>query len=145
MRRPYWPLPLLALAALWLLLLRAAGPPPAPAPLKNGEPRSPKDERATFRVPAGFKVELVASEPAVVDPVAMAFDERGRIYVAEMRGYPNGGKGTGVISSGRIRLLEDRDNDGFYETSTLYADNLRFPTGLMPWGKGLLVANAPEL
>src|SRR5262245_58008937 len=145
MRRPWWPLlPLFALPAMWLLL-PAAGPPPRPAPLRNGEPRTPRDELATFSVPEGFRVELVASEPAVVDPVAMAFDERGRIFVAEMRGYPNGGKGTGKISSGRVRVLEDRDNDGFYETSSTFADNLRFPTGVMPWGKGLLVANAPEL
>src|SRR5581483_3840690 len=53
--------------------------------------------------------------------------------------------GTGVITSGRIRLLEDRVGDGFYETSTLYADGLRFPTGVMPWKGGMLVSNAPDL
>src|SRR5262249_14816737 len=74
-----------------------------------------------------------------------AFDADGRIYVAEMRGYPNGGVGTGKITSGRVKLLQDKDGDGFYETSTVFADGLRFPTGVMPWGKGLLVANAPEL
>ncbi len=62
-----------------------------------------------------------------------------------MRGYPNGGVGTGHITSGRIKLLEDRDGDGFYETSTVWADDLRFPTGLMPWRDGLIVANAPDL
>jgi putative membrane-bound dehydrogenase-like protein len=116
-----------------------AAEPSAPGPL------SPRGERAAFRVPSGFKVELVACEPDVVDPVAMAFDEDGRIYVCEMRGYPNAGVGTGDISSGRIRLLEDRDGDGFYETSTLFADNLRFPTSVMPWKGGVLVANSPEL
>ncbi len=137
-------IPWLFLACL-CLTLEAAAPPKEPAPLKNGEPLSPKQEQATFAVPKGFRVELVASEPDVIDPVAMAFDERGRIFVAEMRGYPNGGRGTGVIRSGQIRMLEDRDGDGFYETSTVWADGLRFPTGLMPWRGGLLACNAPDL
>jgi putative membrane-bound dehydrogenase-like protein len=111
----------------------------------NSKPLSPIAEQATFLLPRGFRIELVASEPTIVDPVAMTFDERGRIYVCEMRGYPNGGRGTGEISSGRIKLLEDRDGDGVYETSTVYAEKLRFPTGVMPWKGGLLVANAPEL
>jgi putative membrane-bound dehydrogenase-like protein len=108
-------------------------------------PLSPSEERATFRLPAGFRIELVAAEPDVVDPVAMAFDEDGRIYVAEMRGYPNGGVGTGTITSGRIKVLEDADDDGFYEKSRVFADNLRFPTGVMPWRGGLLVAVAPDI
>src|SRR5947207_3053305 len=106
---------------------------------------SPREELATFRVPKGFRVELVASEPDVVDPVAMAFDEDGRLYVAEMRGYPNGGVATGNISSGSIRLLEDRDGDGVYRHSTVFAAGLRFPTSVMPWKGGVLVANAPDL
>jgi putative membrane-bound dehydrogenase-like protein len=137
-----------ALAAILLLLgmilpvTVSTGDAP---PLRNSEPLSPRAEKATFAVPKGFRVELVACEPEVIDPVAMAFDERGRIFVAEMRGYPNAGVGTGFITSGRIKLLEDRDGDGFYETSTIWADNLRFPTGVMPWRGGLLVANAPDL
>src|SRR4051794_8890684 len=108
-------------------------------------PRSPREELATFRVPKGFRVELVAREPDVVDPVAMAFDEDGRLFVAEMRGYPNGGVGTGTITSGRIKLLEDRDGDGFYEKSSVFADGLRFPMSVMPYRGGLLVAVAPDL
>jgi putative membrane-bound dehydrogenase-like protein len=113
--------------------------------LSNGKPLSPREECATFRLPKGFHAELVACEPDVVDPVAMAFDEDGRLYVAEMRGYPNAGVATGNISSGRIKRLEDRDGDGYYETATVFADGLRFPTGLTPWRGGLLVANAPDL
>src|SRR4051794_26558446 len=109
-----------------------AGKPPS-------GPLSPREELASFRVPKGLRVELVACEPEVVDPVAMAFDEDGRIFVAEMRGYPNGGRGTGSITSGRIKCLTDADGDGFYETSTLYAEGLRFPTGVMPYKGGLLV------
>jgi putative membrane-bound dehydrogenase-like protein len=108
-------------------------------------PLSPKEELATFRVPKGFRVELVASEPEVIDPVAMAFDEQGRLYVAEMIGYPNEGVGEGKISSGRIKMLEDRDGDGHFRKATLFAEGLRFPTGVMPWKGGLLVANAPDI
>src|SRR5689334_10572049 len=75
---------------------------------KRGEspkgPRSPREEQATFRLPKGFRIDLVAAEPDVIDPVAMAFDEEGRIFVAEMPGYPNDGVGTGDITSGRIKV-----------------------------------------
>jgi putative membrane-bound dehydrogenase-like protein len=110
-----------------------------------GGPLAPKEELATFRVPKGFRVELVACEPNVVDPVAIAFDENGRLFVVEMRGYPNSGVATGPSTSGRIKLLEDRDGDGFFEHCTTFADNLRFPTSVMPWQNGVLVADAPNL
>src|SRR5918992_843367 len=80
-------------------------------------PLSPKDELGTFKTLPGFKVELVASEPDVIDPVAMAFDERGRLFVCEMRGYPNGGVATGPEKRGRVRCLTDKDGDGVFETS----------------------------
>jgi putative membrane-bound dehydrogenase-like protein len=131
----------LAVMPLFLPLL-AADPAPGTPP---AGPLSPKEELATFRVPKGFRVELVAAEPQVVDPVAMAFDEDGRIFVAEMRGYPNGGVAEGHITSGQVRLLEDRDGDGVYETATVFADGLRFPTAVMPWKGGLLVGNAPDI
>jgi putative membrane-bound dehydrogenase-like protein len=108
-------------------------------------PLSPPEELATFKLPDGFRAELVACEPDVVDPVAIAFDEAGRLYVAEMRGYPNAGVGTGKVSTGKIKLLEDRDGDGFYEHCTTFADGLRFPTSVMPWKGGLLVAVAPDI
>ena len=108
-------------------------------------PLSPKEEQAAFRVMKGFTIDLVAAEPDVVDPVAMCFDEKGRLFVAEMRGYPNGGRGHGDETRGRIRCLEDRDGDGVFETCTTFADGLRFPMGLLPYRGGLLVAAAPEL
>lgn len=115
------------------------------AELSNGKPLTPREEQMTFRTLPGLHVELVACEPQVVDPVALAFDEKGRLYVAEMHGYPNEGVGTGNISSGKIRQLEDKDGDGFFETSTVYADNLRLPTGVMPYKGGLIVCNAPDI
>jgi putative membrane-bound dehydrogenase-like protein len=129
------------LAALVLVGGQAADPRPA-AP---GGPLSPADEQKTFRLPAGFRIELAASEPDVIDPVAMTFDEQGRLFVAEMRSYPNAGVGTGDISTGQIKMLEDRDGDGVFEKCTLFADKLRLPTGLQPWRGGLLVADAPHI
>lgn len=129
-------------AFLGMLSIEAVGPAPGEA---GKGPLSPREEQAAFHLPKGFQIELVAAEPDVIDPVAMAFDEDGRIFVAEMRGYPNGGVATGRIASGRIKVLEDRDGDGVYETSRVYADGLRFPTGVLPWRGGLLVANAPDI
>jgi putative membrane-bound dehydrogenase-like protein len=124
------------------LMLLAADPKPGAAP--KG-PLSPREELATFKVPKGFKVELVASEPDVIDPVAMAFDEDGRLFIAEMIGYPNGGVATGNITSGRIRMLEDPDGKGVYSKSSIFADGLRLPASVMPYKGGLLVSNAPDL
>jgi putative membrane-bound dehydrogenase-like protein len=121
--------------------LSSAEPPASSTP----GPLSPQQELATFRLAPGFRAELVACEPDVVDPVALAFDQDGRMYVAEMIGYPNGGVATGDLTSGRIKLLEDRDGDGFYEHCTVFADGLRLPSGVQPWKGGLLVADAPSI
>ncbi len=102
-------------------------------------PLSPEAALKTIQVPRGFRAEIVAREPEVVDPVAMAFDEDGRIFAAEMRDYPLG------PPSGRVKLLEDRDGDGRFERATLFADNVPFPTGVMPWKGGVLVCAAPDI
>lgn len=116
-----------------------------PRPLANPGPLTPGEELKSFQVATGFHIELAASEPMIIDPVAMAEDFAGRLFVAEMIGYPNGGIGTGEIRSGRIKLLVDSDQDGKYDRSEIFASGLRFPMGVMPWKKGLLVANAPDL
>jgi putative membrane-bound dehydrogenase-like protein len=139
------------LCCLTLALLTTQAAPPASEPPKNRElpkapgPLTPKEEQVSFKLPDGFKIELVASEPDVVDPVAMCFDERGRLYVCEMRGYPNGGIGTGKETRGRIRCFVDKDGDGVFETSYTFADGLRFPMGITPYKNGLLVAVAPDI
>src|SRR3954453_2009843 len=131
-----------AVAVTVIILASAFAAPPGLPPVG---PLSPREELAPFPVPTGFKVELVACEPDVIDPVAMAFDERGRMFVAEMIGYPHGGVATGRETRGRIKMFEDKDGDGYFETCTTFADGLRFPTAVMPYKGGLLVANAPDL
>ncbi len=108
-------------------------------------PLTPKEELATFKIVEGFKVELVASEPDIVDPVAMCFDAKGRMFVCEMRGYPNGGVGRGNETRGRIKCLTDTDGDGIFETSVTFAEGLRFPMGIMPYKSGVIVAVAPDM
>jgi len=103
-------------------------------------PLSPADEKATFRLAdPELTIELVASEPDIHSPVAAAWDEDGRLYVAEMLDYPLG------PGSGKVRMLEDRDGDGRYERVTAFAEGLNFPNGVMPWNGGVLVTAAPDI
>lgn len=99
-----------------------------------------KDALGMFRVPENVRVELVAAEPEVIDPVAMAFDECGRLYVVENRGYPTDESGKGVVAT-----LEDPDGDGYFDTRTVFADGFDFPNGIMPWKGGVIVTCAPNL
>ena len=104
-------------------------------------PVEAKDAMSTFTIADGFRIEQVAAEPTVVDPIAMAFDEYGRLFVVEMRGYSEDGD----QNLGRIRLLEDNDGDGRYETSYIYAAGLSWPTALTCYDGGLLVGAAPDI
>ncbi len=107
-------------------------------------PLSPQEEKATIHVPEGYVVELVAAEPLVADPVAVAWDARGRLWVAEMADYPLGIDNRGT-PGGRIRVLEDTDGDGRYDRSTVFLEGVAFPGGVLPWGSGALVTAAPEI
>ncbi|MPY88804.1 MAG: c-type cytochrome [Luteitalea sp.] len=110
-------------------------------------PLSPQEALAGFQLEPGYRIELVAAEPLVVDPVAMAFDERGRMYVVEGRGYPDPLEGSGSPPSakGVIALLEDANGDGRYDKRTDFVEGLRYPNGIMPWDGGVFVSCAPDL
>ncbi len=97
----------------------------------------------TWKVKAGFKVQLVANEPQVRDPIAISFDENGRMFVCEMIDYSEERDRTPHL--GRISVLEDRDGDGYYETSTVFADDLPWPTGLIWANGGLYVGATPDI
>lgn len=98
----------------------------------------------TIHVREGFKVELVAAEPLVKDPVAIDWGPDGKLWVVEMADYPLGIDGKGK-PGGRVRFLEDTNDDGRYDKSTLFAEGLSFPTGILVWGRGVLVTAAPEV
>lgn len=111
---------------------------------QDAAPRSPRESLQSMQVHPDFRVELFASEPDVVDPVEMAFDARGRIFVAEMLDLPYDPE-PGQQPRSRIRLLEDSDGDGRPDRSRIFADRLQQVTSVLPWKGGLLVTAAPDI
>src|SRR5439155_8170424 len=133
---------LCTLAAFLLTILDSKG---AQKPVNfAASPLTPEQAILSFRHEPGLKIELVASEPLVGDPVAMAFDETGRMFVAENRGYPIG-PGEGKPPAGIIAMLDDTDGDGRYDKRTVFEDGLTYPNGVMPWKGGLIVTCAPDV
>ena len=113
---------------------------PPPAPL------SWEDELKTFKVEKGFHIELVASEPMIESPVAISFDEKGRLYVVEMRGYMHDLEGGGEKeATGRVSLLEDTDGDGRMDKATPFLDSLVMPRAVLAVNGGALIAVPPNL
>lgn len=106
-------------------------------------PLTPDQALAEFKTMPGLKVELVAAEPEVQSPVAACFDERGRLFVVEMLDYPIYDKSK--PPQGRIKMLEDKDGDGRYETATIYAEGLLMAQGVTAWNGGILVTQAPNV
>lgn len=115
-------------------------------------PVEPDDALATFEVQKGFRLELVAAEPDVGDPVDACFDANGRMYVAEMHGYPFSHEptklnpqGGGKYNAGIIRLLEDTDGDGRMDRSVKFADDITWPTSVCCYQGGVFVLAPPHL
>lgn len=105
------------------------------------KPLEPGEALRTFKVPDGFRMELVASEPLIASPVAIAYDENGNLYVAEMTDYPTPqGEPTG-----RIRLLRDLDGDGKFDTSAVFAGGLKSPSSIACWKGGIFVTTHGDL
>ncbi len=103
---------------------------------------SPLAEQAisSFELQPGFKIELVAAEPLITDPVDMEIDENGKMYVVEMKGVPDDKRGTGSV-----KILTDTNGDGLLDKSTVFADSLIMPSSVMRWKKGLLVTDPPNV
>ncbi len=119
----------------------------------QGAPSSNKVEHASaaqplhllesFQLAPGFHIELVASEPMVSAPAAMAFDENGRLFVAEMRDYPDRRQAKPHL--GRIRVLESPDEHGVFQSSTIFAEDLPWPSAIACYGGGVFVATTPDV
>lgn len=122
----------------------------------EGLPRIPPTEPAnalqTFRLQDGFRLELLAAEPLVTDPVAMVYDENGRAYVVEMNDYPftdpsldKAWEDQQSAPIGRVRLLEDDNGDGVFDRSTVFSEGLSWPTGIACWKGGVYVTATPDI
>jgi putative membrane-bound dehydrogenase-like protein len=113
-------------------------------------PLTPAESLEALTIRPGFKIELVAAEPLVVDPVAFDWGPDGRLWVVEMRDYPSGitwrkeGDEFGV-PGGRVKVLTDKDGDGKYDEAKVFLDKLPFPTGVKVWRNGILVTAAPDI
>jgi putative membrane-bound dehydrogenase-like protein len=135
--RQITPLVVLSLAACCF----AAEPTVKPEDLPRVPPSEPADAIKKFSVRPGFEAQLVAAEPEVVDPIALCFDEDARMYVVEMRDYSERRE----ERLGRIRMLEDTDGDGRYEKSTIFLENLAWPTAVLFYNGGVLVGATPDI
>ena len=120
-----------ALAAAVLAVAGCAGPR-FDGPALDGAPPG-------FELHPAFEIELAAAEPVTVDPIDLAFDERGRAFVLELPGYPD------MERPARIVELTDDDGDGRWDGRRLFAGDLGMADSILPWRRGLLVAAPPHL
>ena len=135
-----------ALIAAYLALslaIKAAEPEITAKDLPRLPLVEPKAAVGTLHLRKGFHAELVAAEPNVSSPVAMAFDERGRLFVVEMIDYSE--RRDELPHLGRIRMLEDTQGKGVFDKSTIYADNLAWPTAIFCYHGGVFVGATPDL
>jgi putative membrane-bound dehydrogenase-like protein len=117
---------------------------PALKPQKDyAKGQSPQDALKNIQLPTGFKAELIAAEPDLVQPIAFTFDERGRIWVIEGNSYPKPREiGQGLD---RIKILEDQDGDGTFETKKIFCEGLNLASGIELGFGGVWVGAAPYL
>ncbi len=132
----------------WALNPKSAGPETFEIKFKLPPPKplSAEEELKTFKVAKGFHVELVAAEPMIESPIAQSWDEKGRLFVCEMRGYMQDVDGKGEDKPlGRIVMLEDTDGDGKMDKRTVFADGLVLPRTILCVNGGVLVAEPPVM
>jgi len=118
-----------------------ATPAEVPTVLERFPPLSVDEAMTAFDVAAGFRIELVAAEPLVTDPVAFCFDPAGRMIVVEMRGYSE----REDEFAGRVRRLSDQDEDGVMDHAETLVDGLSWPTAVESWPGGVIVGVPPNI
>jgi putative membrane-bound dehydrogenase-like protein len=114
--------------------------------LKDVDPeaKSPLAGLRSIRMRPGMAIELMVSEPLVVDPVGFDWGPDGRLWVVEMNDYPQGMDGMGK-PGGRVKFLEDTNGDGLYDKATTFLEDLPFPSSIAVWRKGIIVTAAPDI
>ncbi|MDB5247308.1 MAG: rane-bound dehydrogenase domain protein [Segetibacter sp.] len=110
---------------------------------KMQEALSPENSMKLTQVPVDFEVKLFASEPDIVNPIAMSWDERGRLWIVESVDYPNTFLETDGAANDRIKICEDTDGDGKADKFTVFADKLNIPTSMVFANGGVIVSMAP--
>ena len=116
-------------------------------------PEEPAEALRSFHALDGFRLDPLAVEPMVMDPVAAAYDEDGRLYVVEMSDYPHVdpandkpfAENLGDPPVGRVRVLTDDDGDGVFDRGESFAEKLSWPTGVAVWKGGVFVAATPDV
>jgi len=114
-----------------------------PAP-KFQHPFTPAQSQKRMQVPPDFEIELFASEPDIINPITMAWDERGRLWVVETVDYPNTIRNQDGVGDDRIKICEDTDGDGKADKFTIFADKLNIPTSIVFSNGGVIIAQAPD-
>ena len=127
-------------AAVCIVLLQQAS---AQRDLKNIPAPDPELEKATFKVPEGFEVNLFASDPVIAKPIQMNFDEDGRLWIVSSEVYPQ--IVPGAPATDRVVVVEDADHDGVADKTHVFVEGLLIPTGIAPGDGGVWVANSTEL
>ena len=121
-------------------------PPPVAKVSPDSPALTPEAELKTFHMPPGYRVELVASEPMVIDPVAIDFDLEGRLWVVEMPGFmPDTSGADSREPLGRVVVLEDDNDDGKMDRRTVFLDKLILPRAIKVLNAGVLVGEPPNL
>ncbi|MDN5202348.1 ThuA domain-containing protein [Fulvivirgaceae bacterium BMA10] len=105
---------------------------------------SAEESMRLTQIPPGFELSLFASEPDIINPIAMNWDERGRLWVIETVDYPNTVRKEDGIGDDRIKICEDTDNDGKADKFTIFAENLNIPTSMVFVNGGIIVSQAPH-
>jgi len=114
-----------------------------PAP-RFQEPLTPEESARLTQVPVGFELKLFASEPDIINPIAMDWDEKGRLWVIETVDYPNTVRDEKGEGDDRIKICEDTDGDGKADKFTVFAENLNIPTSLVFSNGGIIISQAPH-
>ena len=115
----------------------------SPSP-RYQDPLTPEESAKLIQVPVGFDLELFASEPDIINPIAMDWDEKGRLWVIETVDYPNTVLEDKTEGDDRIKICEDTDGDGKADKFTVFAEKLNIPTSLVFSNGGIIVSQAPH-
>jgi len=105
---------------------------------------TPEESIKLMQVPADFEIKLFAAEPDITNPIAMSWDEKGRLWIVESVDYPNTFTETDGAANDRIKICEDTDGDGKADKFTVFADSLNIPTSMVFANGGIIVSMAPD-